>query len=550
MDNKNSEDWWRSCCIYQIYPRSYMDTNHDGVGDLNGITQKLEYIASLNVDAIWISPIFTSPMKDFGYDVSNYCDIDPIFGSLEDFDRLVEKAHSLGLKIMLDQVVNHTSDQHPWFKESRSSKNNPYTDWYVWADPKPDGTPPNNWLSVFGGSAWTWDSRRKQYYLHNFLSSQPDLNFYQADVQEAVLNTFEFWLKRGVDGFRLDTANYYFHDTQLRDNPPSEQNMENAIGVRPENPYAYQQHIYDKSRPENIPFLEKLRRLLDQYPGTTTVGEIGCDKGLQTMAAYTSGNNKLHMAYTFDLLSDQCKPEFIRETMENIEQQLSDGWPCWSIGNHDVARVVTRWNKGGSIQEQAIAYLTLLATLRGSICIYQGEELGLPEAALQFDDLVDPYGITFWPEYQGRDGCRTPMPWQHDQVACGFSTSKPWLPIAEPHQALSVSLQEDLSESTLNISRRVLAWRRQQPALLQGGIEFLDHSENSLVFRRDYEEQHLFIALNLSNETITLNTPLNIGSNLSPWKHALGADIKNIQDSTETIITLKPWQTYIGQIKN
>ncbi len=266
----NRNDWWRGGVIYQVYPRSFYDSNGDGVGDLRGVVEKIDYIASLNVDAIWLSPFFTSPMKDFGYDVSDYRDVDPLFGTLEDFKQVIEVAHARGIRILIDQVLNHSSDQHAWFKESRSSRDNPKADWYVWADPKVDGTVPNNWLSVFGGPAWTWDSRRKQYYLHNFLASQPDLNFHCEAVQQQLLDDMEFWLKLGVDGFRLDAANFYFHDRQLRDNPPNYDIREGSIGVRADNPYAFQKHLYDKTQPENLGFLRRIRHLLEQYPGSAT----------------------------------------------------------------------------------------------------------------------------------------------------------------------------------------------------------------------------------------------------------------------------------------
>ncbi len=281
-------DWWRGAVIYQIYPRSFMDSRGDGIGDLRGVIEKLDYIASLNVDAIWLSPFFTSPMKDFGYDISNYRDVDPMFGSLEDFDRLVEAAHARGLKVTIDQVMSHTSDQHAWFEESRQSRDNPKADWYVWADPKPDGAPPTNWQSVFGGSAWQWDTRRCQYYLHNFLASQPDLNFRTPAVVEAILEEARFWLERGVDGFRLDAVNFCTHG-ELKDNPPRQEITESFLGVRPDNPYGYQLHQYDKTQPENLVFLERLRALLDEYPGATSVGEVGDDDALGVMAAYSQG---------------------------------------------------------------------------------------------------------------------------------------------------------------------------------------------------------------------------------------------------------------------
>ncbi|MBY4677232.1 alpha-glucosidase [Marinobacterium arenosum] len=501
---KTDNDWWRGAVIYQVYPRSFFDSNGDGIGDLPGITAKLEYIASLNVDAIWLSPFFTSPMKDFGYDVSDYRDVDPIFGTLADFDALVARAHELGLRVMIDQVLSHTSDQHEWFKQSRQDRDNDKSDWYVWADARPDGTPPTNWVSVFGGSAWTWDSRRRQYYLHNFLSSQPDLNFHNPAVVEQVLSDVEFWLQRGVDGFRLDTANFYYHDDQLRDNPANTEVREGGIGVRLDNPYAYQCHIYDKTRPENIGFLQKLRALLDRYPGTTTVGEVGCDRSLQTMAEYTSDGDKLHMAYSFDLLTEQGSPQFIRHTLETIERGIGDGWPCWSVGNHDVQRVMSRWGDAGAPQAQAKMLMVLLLSMRGSICIYQGEELGLTEAELAYEDLVDPYGINFWPEFKGRDGCRTPIPWQADVPQAGFSSAKPWLPVAIEHHRRAISVQQDDAASILNSYRAFLGWRQQQPALCKGEIHFIDTADNCLLFSRTLDGEQMLVAVNMGAEPASL----------------------------------------------
>ncbi|NVK75571.1 MAG: alpha glucosidase [Oceanospirillaceae bacterium] len=506
------QEWWRGAVIYQVYPRSFFDSNGDGIGDLPGITAKMSYIASLGVDAIWLSPFFTSPMKDFGYDVSDYCDVDPIFGSLADFDELINSAHHHGLKVMIDQVLNHSSDQHPWFVESRSSHDNEKADWYVWADAKPDGTVPNNWLSVFGGPAWHWDSRRKQYYLHNFLDSQPDLNFHNPDVIDALLETVEFWLKRGVDGFRLDTANYYYHDLELRNNPPKEEVVEGSIGVRLDNPYAYQLHLYDKSRPENIEFLQRLRSLLDQYPNTTTVGEVGCDFALETMAAYTQGKDKLHMCYSFDLLTHDASMTHIRNTMETIEAELGDGWPCWSIGNHDVERVATRWGKNHDPIAKSKIYMAMLLTLRGSVCLYQGEELGLPEAELEFNQLVDPFGIAFWPEFKGRDGCRTPLPWKNDELG-GFTQShQPWLPIAESHHELAVEEQEGNRHSVLHAYRDFLHVRRNHPELRHGDIEFVYNDETTLTFIRSYNDSQLFVAINTAGQDVILPIEYNLSA--------------------------------------
>jgi len=495
-----NKPWWRGAVIYQVYPRSFFDANNDGIGDLAGVTHKMDYIANLGVDAIWLSPFFTSPMKDFGYDVSNYCDVDPIFGNLDDFDQLIQAAHEHGLKVIIDQVLNHSSDQHPWFIESRQSHDNDKADWYIWADAQADGTVPNNWLSVFGGPAWHWDSRRRQYYLHNFLDSQPDLNFHNPAVVDALLETVEFWLKRGVDGFRLDTANYYYHDLELRNNPPKEEVVEGSIGVRLDNPYAYQLHLYDKSRPENIAFLQRLRQLLDQYPGTTTVGEVGCDFSLKTMADYTQGNDKLHMCYSFDLLTHDNSMQHIRDTMETIENGLGDGWPCWSIGNHDVERVATRWGKNQDNIAKSKIYMLMLLSLRGSVCLYQGEELALTEAELKFEELVDPFGIAFWPEFKGRDGCRTPMPWDTNEQA-GFSQQPSlWLPVPTQHYPLAVSSQEQDPNSCLNAYRDFLAFRKNRLALKVGDITFLFNDEHRLIFIRRYQDQSCLIAINTSQD--------------------------------------------------
>jgi alpha-glucosidase len=496
-----NNNWWRGGVIYQIYPRSFQDSNNDGVGDLRGITDRLEYLANLGVDGIWLSPFFKSPMKDFGYDVSDYCDVDPLFGTLDDFSQLLQKAHDLGLKVMIDQVLSHTSDQHPWFVESRSSKNNAKSDWYVWADAKQDGTPPNNWQSHFGGSAWQWDTKRCQYYFHNFLSSQPDLNFHHPEVRAAILESVKFWLDMGVDGYRLDTVCLYFHDSELRDNPARGRPRGNNAdpGLNAFNPYAYQWHIYDKSRPENLDFLKELRSLLDQYPNTTMVGEIGDDDGLARMAEYTAGGDKLHMAYCFDLMGQNHDAPYIHALLSRFLKIVGDGWPCWALSNHDVMRVATRW--GGTNPDSRIiqAASALLLCLRGSVCLYQGDELGLPEAQLAFEDLQDPYGIAMWPEYKGRDGCRTPMVW-NDQAHAGFSQHKPWLPVPNEHKSLNVEKQQSDSSSHLSFHTRFLHWRKQQPALIDGLQRMLPIHDQILAFERRHPMQSIVCAFNCSDQ--------------------------------------------------
>ena len=497
-------EWWRGAVIYQVYPRSFQDTNGDGVGDLPGILQRLDYIARLGVDAVWLSPIFESPQEDMGYDVSNYTDVDRLFGSLEDFDALIERAHTLGLKVIIDQVLSHSSDRHPWFRESRVNKTNARADWYVWVDPNRDGTPPNNWPSVFGGRGWEWNPARRQYYLHNFLVSQPDLNFHNIEVQDAVLDVMRFWLERGVDGFRFETVNYYFHDAKLRSNPAARRKEHLPYAV---NPYDMQEHRFSKSQPENVAFLKRVRALMDRYPETTTVGEVGdSHKAVALMAEYTSGNDKLHMCYSFEFLGLLYTAAHFRSRIEQFFAASKDGWPCWSFSNHDVDRHISRWAAYGdalALGRQAVA---LLLSLKGSVCIYQGEELGLSQTDINFEELTDPPGIRFWPEYKGRDGCRTPIPWEDGEPANGFSTVKPWLPVKPPQAALNVARQEADPDSMLSFYRRMLSWRKNRAALIDGDIAFFTTAEPVLAFRRSGPDGNIVCVFNLSPqvETVTI----------------------------------------------
>ena len=532
--------WWREAIIYQVYPRSFLDTNGDGVGDLPGITAKLDYIASLGVDIVWISPFFKSPMKDFGYDVSDYCDVDPLFGTLADFDALIARAHGLGLKIMIDQVMSHTAEEHPWFAESRKSRDNPKADWYVWSDPLADGNPPNNWLAVFGGSSWQWDTRRKQYYLHNFLASQPDMNFHHPDVQQAHLDSLRFWLERGVDGVRLDACNFHFHDTELRSNPPAV-NRDTAT-VSDVNPYGMQAHIYDKTRPENIAFLRKIRTLLNEYDAIS-IGEVGADDSLAVMADYTADGDKLHMAYSFNLLTPTVTAAYIRAQVEAFEARVKGGWASWSVGNHDVARVLSRW--GGVNPDPAFARLVLAMqlSLKGTPCLYQGDELALIEADVPFELLQDPYGITFWPEFKGRDGCRTPMPWDAAAPHAGFTSGTPWLPVAEQHAAAAPSVQENDPASTLNFARRIIAWRRQQPQLTRGEITFFDAPEPVLALRRDLDGHPGVLAVfNLGREAVSFELPAAAGATVMTG-HGLPGSVDG------TRVTLPAYGAWFGSAR-
>jgi alpha-glucosidase len=488
-------EWWRDAVIYQIYPRSFQDDSGDGVGDLAGITRRLEHVADLGVDCIWISPIFRSPQKDMGYDVSDYTDIDPLFGTLNDFDALIAKAHGLGLKVITDQVLSHTSDQHPWFKESRASRDNARADWYVWADPLPDGSPPTNWHSHFGGPAWEFDPGRGQYFLHNFLASQPDLNFHNPDVVDAIMETAKFWLDRGLDGFRLDTVNYYFHDQKLRSNPPAQAKPQ----VMATDLYGMQNNIYNKTRPENIGFLERLRALADQYDDIMMVGEVGemGRRSIEIMGEYTQGRARLHMAYSFAMLGPDFSAEHFRNCIEGFQQGAPDGHPKWSFSNHDVPRHVTRWSEH-AVSEDHIARLAcaMLMSFEGAIGIYQGEELGQTETELVFEELTDPPAIRYWPAVKGRDGCRTPMVWEKDAPNAGFSDGTPWLPVKEPQAANAVDRQGP--EGVLEFYKHMITYRKANAALSRGQTRFINLPEPLLAFARSDADEELFCVFNLS----------------------------------------------------
>jgi alpha-glucosidase len=532
-----TDPWWRSAVVYQIYPRSFADADGDGVGDLEGIRQRLDHLVWLGVDAIWLSPFFRSPMLDFGYDVSDYRDVEPMFGTIGDFDALVQRAHELGLKVLIDLVLSHTSDRHPWFQESRTSRENSKADWYVWADPQPDGTAPNNWLSVFGGKAWEWDGERMQYYMHNFLPQQPDLNLHHPEVQDELLAVARFWLERGVDGFRLDTINFYFHDRELRNNPPLPPEERNDSIAPAVNPYNWQDHLYDKNQPENLEFLKRLRAVLDEYPGSTAVGEVGdAQRGMDIQAQYTSGGDKVHMCYGFDFLSGNATngTRFGDVLARYDERMTEDGWACWAFSNHDVMRHASRWNLG----EAALRlYAGILLTLRGSVCLYQGEELGLTEAYVSYEDLQDPYGIRFWPKFRGRDGCRTPIPWVHDNPHGGFSDVRPWLPMAVEHLERAVSRQDRDEDSTLNHYRQMIAYRKARPALIRGDLRVIEAADDYLSVVRSLDGQRVFAAFNLS----ALARPAQFPE--GRWKRDVAAPFKGI-DTDKGGVHLPPWQAY------
>ena len=497
----SARPWWKGAAIYQIYPRSFMDANGDGIGDLPGITQRLDHVASLGVDAIWISPFFASPMKDFGYDVADYCAVDPVFGTLEDFDALTARAHSLGLRVLIDQVYSHTSDQHAWFAESRQDRTNPKNDWYVWADAKPDGSPPSNWQSVFGGPAWTWDARRGQYYLHNFLATQPQLNVHNLEVQEALLGVARFWLDRGADGFRIDALNFAMHDPQLRDNPPA------PPSDRPRSrSFDFQQRIYNQSHPDIPAFIARIRALADRYDGIFTVAEVGGEEAEREMKAFTAGEAHLNSAYGFNFLyADALRPGTVCAALAEWPDDEGLGWPSWAFENHDAPRALSRWCKAEHREAFARLKMLLLACLRGNIILWQGEELGLTQVDIPFEMLRDPEAIANWPLTLSRDGARTPMPWLAEAADAGFGSADPWLPVGAENAARAVDRQNDDPASLLNHTRAMLALRKTHSALRHGAVGACRAAGDLLVLERQADGERVRLLANFGEESMGLN---------------------------------------------
>jgi len=500
--------WWRGATIYQIYPRSFADSNGDGIGDLPGITAHLDHIASLGVDAICISPFFTSPMADFGYDVADYRDVDPIFGTLSDFDALVARAHGSGLKVMIDMVFAHTSDAHPWFAQSRADKTNAHAGWYVWRDANPDGTPPNNWQSVFGGPAWTWDARRQQYYMHQFLKEQPQLNGHNPAVQEACLDVLRFWLDRGVDGFRLDALNHAMFDPGFADNPVAADN-----GKPRTRPYDFQAKVNSMNHPDVVGFVERIAAVCQAAGATFTVAEIGGDDADPLMKAYTAGEGRLSSAYSFDFLyAERLTADLVARTQALWDgapdaDGRAQGWPSWAFENHDAPRHVSRWV--GAEHRDAYARMTmaLLMALRGNAFLYQGQELGLTQDDIPFHLLQDPEAIANWPLTLSRDGVRTPMPWQVQDEQGGFTKGAPWLPLSPENIARAVDRQEADPQSQLAITRQIIALRRAHRALAVGAMEDLRVEGDLLTFTRREGGEAVACTFNLGGETIAHAAP-------------------------------------------
>jgi alpha-glucosidase len=483
--NRSDESWWRHGIFYQIYPRSFQDSDSDGVGDIAGIVERLPYLRQLGVDAIWLSPIFPSPMADFGYDIADYIGIDPLFGTMADFDAMVDAAHSSGLKLILDLVPNHTSDQHPWFIESRSSRDNPKRDWYIWRDPKPDGEAPNNWLSEFGGSAWAYDDATKQYYYHAFLAQQPDLNWRNLQVREAMYDVMRFWLRKGVDGFRVDVIWHLIKDAQFRDNPPNPNYREG----RPPNEKILTR--YSTDQPEVHEVIAQMRRVIDEFDARVLIGEVYLP--LHRLVAYYGNDlTGAQMPFNFALLSTQWSARSIEKIIADYEGALPEGaWPNWVLGNHDRPRVASRIGR-----EQARVAAMLLLTLRGTPTLYYGDEIGMHQVPIAPEQVRDPFEKNVPGIGVGRDGCRTPMQWNATPYA-GFSTTTPWLPLPDDFlQENVVNLELD-ARSILSLYKALMVLRRKRPSLVAGNYEPIAAQGDILLYRRRDHEGAVIIALNL-----------------------------------------------------
>lgn len=492
----HSQAWWKTAVFYQIYPRSFMDSNGDGVGDLEGIRQKLDYLVRLGIDAIWISPIYPSPMADFGYDVSNYCDIHPMFGNMNDFDRLLEETHQRGLKIILDWVPNHTSDEHPWFAESRQSRDNPRRDWYIWKDPKTDGSPPNNWESFFGGSAWEWDEVTGQYYLHQFLEKQPDLNWRNPDVRKAMYDTLRFWLEKGVDGFRMDVIHHLMKHPDFPDNPY----LTDTQGRK------YQPHYYDIGQPEIHDRLREIRQVINAYPGERVmIGETWFETPQELIPYYGKDLDELHLPFNFTLIPLPWEAKRFKHAIKNYYACLPKGaTPNFVLGNHDQHRLASRLGK-----ENHRSAALLLLTLQGSPTLYYGDELGMVDGIITPERYQDPVMVRKPDTSEGRDPERTPMQWDSSPNA-GFSPAsvETWLPVNPDYQEVNVNQQESDPNSTLHFYRRVLALRRSEKALIDGEFTLINNApEDVLIYTRSSETQKFLVAINFSAHNRTVELP-------------------------------------------
>jgi alpha-glucosidase len=525
--------WWQKGVIYQIYPRSFADSDGDGTGDLRGVISRLDYLndgtpRSLGVDAIWLSPFFPSPGFDFGYDVSDYCGVDPLFGTLSDFDTLVAEAHRRGIRIVLDLVLNHTSHLHPWFVQSRSSMANPKRDWYIWQDPKPKGGAPNNWQSVFGGKAWQWDASTAQYYYHMFLAQQPDLNWRNPRVRRAILDVFRFWLDRGADGFRLDVVDGYFKDALLRDNPP-------ALGIRG---YERQQHMYDKDQPELLDAYREIRAVLDSYDARMAVGEV---MGGPEDAARFCAPGLLPLAFNFEFTHRSWNPAAFQNAVLRYERLLPEGgWPCYALSNHDISRHASRYG-GSRPGARAKVAAAMLLTLRGTPFLYQGEEIGMRNGKITRSEIQDPPGKKYWPFYTGRDSCRTPIPWNAAPGA-GFSAGNPWLPLNPDFHEVNVQTEQNDPDSVLAFYRKLVWLRKKSPALHSGSFRpLLSHPDRAMVYLREAGRQTMLVGLNFFEQPVAISLEESLARGM--WNKVLsscGSQSEVHGGAGNTVLALQP----------
>ncbi|CAN5257492.1 alpha-amylase family glycosyl hydrolase [soil metagenome] len=524
MTPEPTAPWWKWGVIYQVYPRSFQDTNGDGIGDLAGVLRRLDHLVALGVDAMWLSPIFPSPMADFGYDVADYCGVDPQFGSLSDADAVIAAAHERGIKLILDFVPNHSSDQHPWFKASRSSRTNPKRDWYIWKDAKPDGSPPNNWQSDFGGSSWEWDEPTGQYYLHAFLKEQPDLNWRNPDVVAAMLDVLRFWFDRGVDGFRIDVLWHIVKSADFADNPPKPGH------VRRMGEMFDQLQVNNTSQPKAHELAARMRAVADGYPGDRVlIGEIYLPVA-ELVAWYGSPDRPQVQPFNFQLINAPWKADAIRTLIADYEAALPPGaWPNWVLGNHDRPRIASRVGEA-----QARVAAMLLLTLRGTPTIYYGDEIGLPDTPIPSELTKDPAELRQPGEGVGRDPVRTPMPWS-DAPTAGFTTGEPWLPLNADWPVRNVETQAALTDSPLALHRALLKLRRERPSLALGDLKLIDAWGSVLAYERRLGDERTLIALNLSDRAQTLGLP--------PWAHGaetLACTLPGLCKVSDGVLHLRP----------
>jgi alpha-glucosidase len=501
---KTDQLWWCDGIIYQIYPRSFADSNRDGIGDLNGIRSKLNYLAELGVDALWLSPIFASPDVDFGYDISDYYSIDPQYGTMKEFEELLKETHRKGLRIILDLVMNHTSDQHAWFKEAKRSRDNPYHDWYLWQNPGSSGKAPNNWQSMTGGSGWEYVPELDQYYFHMYYKEQPDLNWHNPSVHDAMLKAFRFWLEKGVDGYRLDQFNLFFKDSTFKNNPPK-------FGLRA---FDQQSHIHDADQPEMLPLLREMRQIVDEKPGRYLVGEPFVPvspldflySGTTSIATPYCRDDLLHATFCFDFLHSFWDAKRFKKSILDWENSLKGkGWPTYVLSNHDNPRIATRYTHDENDARLKAAVLMLL-TLRGTPFIYNGDEIGMRDIRIKRNEVKDPVGKLYWPIYKGRDGCRAPLQWSADPNA-GFSKSGiPWLPVHPDFPTRNVEQQNQDPQSLLNFYKALISLRKQFPVLIQGDFAMLENLPTSVLgYQRTNNQQTALVLINFSHSQIQFN---------------------------------------------